>query len=491
MSLQSAEAIILASIIESNGAVELPPCLSGLLDNAPESFDDARHGQIAVAVRELKLDARPVHPVSVAERLKFTDSTVYMMQLMGNAMTLEVAEEEAEPIWDAFFVRKTKSVLSEATDAVSRNPAHAEGVVDGVCYTLEDLKSQKKGARPPAAKVLAKRQFNPNIIPPPIRPVFKLDDRVIATPCNLSSITSAVKTGKSSAIGAMIASAFPHPDNADMLGFESANPKNLGIVHIDSEQSPDDHWYCVNRMVRRAGLKLPPPWFHSYCLTGLGFKAILDCFVLALEMSAQQHGGLLAACLDGIADLVSDVNDPAECNALIAQLHGLSIKYDCHINGVIHFNPGTEKSRGHLGSQFERKAETNLRLDKTNEITTIWSDKQRRAPIPKGSGPCFCWSDEHQMHVSCTQSIANNKKGGRTNKVANIACMNLHEFLAGCIPSGEGRNQISKRLESWLLTSAHMDVSETTCREAVAACVANQKLHKDPGSGRYFKGPEA
>jgi hypothetical protein len=34
------------------------------------------------------------------------------------------------------------------------------------------------------------------------------------------------------------------------------------------------------------------------------------------------------------------------------------------IVGVIHFNPGGEKTRGHLGSQLERKAETNLRLDK-------------------------------------------------------------------------------------------------------------------------------
>ena len=61
---------------------------------------------------------------------------------------------------------------------------------------------------------------------------------------------------------------------------------------------------------------------------------------------------------------------------------------------------GGDKSRGHLGSQLERKAETNLRLDKLNGVTTIWSDKQRRAPIPKGIGPCFQWSDEARMHVS-------------------------------------------------------------------------------------------
>ncbi|HZM06246.1 MAG TPA: hypothetical protein VFC44_24865 [Candidatus Saccharimonadales bacterium] len=46
-----------------------------------------------------------------------------------------------------------------------------------------------------------------------------------------------------------------------------------------------------------------------------------------------------------------------------------------------------------------RKSET-LRLDKIDGVTTIWSDKQRRAPIPKAAGPCFQRSDEAGMHVS-------------------------------------------------------------------------------------------
>lgn len=67
---------------------------------------------------------------------------------------------------------------------------------------------------------------------------------------------------------------------------------------------------------------------------------------------------------------------------------------------VIHFNPGTDKSRGHLGSQLERKAESNLRLEKTGETICIWSDKQRRSPIPRESGPCFRWDDAAGMHIS-------------------------------------------------------------------------------------------
>jgi len=56
--------------------------------------------------------------------------------------------------------------------------------------------------------------------------------------------------------------------------------------------------------------------------------------------------------------------------------------------------------RGHLGSQLERKAESNLRLKKNDAVTVVFSEKMRRAPILKKDGPRFAWSDTARMHVS-------------------------------------------------------------------------------------------
>ena len=253
------------------------------------------------------------------------------------------------------------------------------------------------------AEILKKRRYNPAITPPQLRPIYKLGEAVIATPGNLVSVTSAVKTGKSAVIGAMCASVMaPECGDADCLGFSSSNPKGFAALHFDSEQSPDDHWHQNARTMKRAQLQTPEPpaWFYSYCLTGLGSTSAWECVQEAVRLAAEAHGGIHSILIDGVADLVADVNDAAECNAFVASLHDLAIKHDCPIIGVIHFNPGGDKTRGHLGSQLERKAETNLRLDKADEVTSIWSDKQRRAPIPKGTGPCFQWSDEAGMHVS-------------------------------------------------------------------------------------------
>jgi hypothetical protein len=249
--------------------------------------------------------------------------------------------------------------------------------------------------------LLEEREFNPRIEPPPLRPIYSLAGIPISTPANLTAITSAIKTGKSAVIGAMAAAAMPHQQEADLLGFSSSNPEDLALLWFDSEQSPDDFWHCVYRAILRAGLREKPPWFHAYCLTGLGCNRAWECVQEATKKGAEKHGGIHSSLIDGLGDLVADVNDPAESNAFVAELHDMAIQHDCPIIGAIHFNPGSEKSRGHLGSQVERKAETNLTLEKdAREITVIYSTKNRRAGIPKNVGPRFAFSAEAGMHVT-------------------------------------------------------------------------------------------
>jgi hypothetical protein len=250
-------------------------------------------------------------------------------------------------------------------------------------------------------RLLKEREFNLHIEPPPLRPIYTLADTPISTPANLTTITSAIKTGKSAVIGAMVASAMPHGQDADLLSFSSNNAKDVALLWFDSEQSPDDFWHGVYCSIRRAGLKEKPPWLHAYCLTGLGYKRAWECVTEGTKANADQHGGIHSILIDGFADLVADVNDAGESNSFVAELHDMAIKYACPIDGVIHFNPGSEKSRGHLGSQLERKAETNLALEKdADETTVIYSTKNRRAGIPKNLGPRFAFSTEAAMHVS-------------------------------------------------------------------------------------------
>lgn len=81
------------------------------------------------------------------------------------------------------------------------------------------------------------------------------------------------------------------------------------------------------------------------------------------------------------------------------------------------------------------------------------------------------------------------KPAGRPSQVDQIARHNLHSFCAQCKPEGEGLNDIAKRLAQWL-AKEKIDASLSTCKRAIPALVANEKIAKTPDL-LYVKGPQA
>lgn len=278
---------------------------------------------------------------------------------------------------------------------------------------------------------LAPRAFDIENPPPRPVPLLSLGEHVICTPGNISNVQAPAKAGKSAVIGAIMAAVFDgRRQGSDTLGFLAENPEGKALVHFDTEQSRFDHHALVVKSLTRARIEAPPAWFMSFSVADLSVPARVAALEATIQRAAADHGGVFAVIVDGIADLVFDPNDSAECFALVGQLHALAIKHDCAILTVLHENPGAVegKTRGHLGSQLERKAETNLRLAKdSNGITTIFAERARHAHIPRDAGSCFQWSHAAGMHVSCGDA-------GEIKRTANRAKMEAEAakvFLAG------------------------------------------------------------
>ena len=269
----------------------------------------------------------------------------------------------------------------------------------------------EKGAPPAAISAeavgadLAARAFDIENPPPRPVPLLSLGDHVLCTAGNISNVQAPAKAGKSAVIGAIIAAIFDgNRQGSDTLGFSAENPDGKALIHFDTEQSRHDHHALVVKSLTRARLDVPPPWFMSYSVADMSIPARVAALEATIQRAAADHGGVLAVIVDGIADLVFDPNDSAECFALVGHFHALAIKHEAAILTVLHENPGAVegKTRGHLGSQLERKAETNLRLAKDSSgITTIFAERARHAYIPKDAGACFEWSHAAGMHVSC------------------------------------------------------------------------------------------
>jgi len=251
---------------------------------------------------------------------------------------------------------------------------------------------------PPEDSLLAaldQRRFG--FIEPPAKPepLLLIERNIIATAGNLVVIAAQAKTGKSAYLGAMMAAVLnPEANAADTLGVRSCGAGGRAVIHFDTEQSTFDHFALVSLSLRRAGLASPPPNLRSYCLA--------DCSVAdrraMLRSELSRAGEIFAVFLDGVADFVHDPNDPEEAFGFVAELHRLAIENGCVFVGVLHENPGSTdsgKTRGHLGSQLERKAETNLRLGKSNGVSTVYTDRgARHCDIPKDFGTRFQYSAE-------------------------------------------------------------------------------------------------
>lgn len=334
----------------------------------------------------------------------------YLLELDNEAAPLELCLDDLAKARDCRAIVEATRHAAQLANEPGANPARIAADLGNELVAMAEKTGNGKAKA--ITEQLEARLFKQASEPPPLRTIYSLKECTISTPGNLTAISAAIKAGKSAVIGAMLASVMTKGRDGDMLGFTSRNPKGHALLHFDSEQSPEDHWHAVDRSLKRAGLASPPPWFYSYCLTGFGCEKAWECVQQAARTATATHGGMHSILIDGVADLVHNVNDPSECNDFVASLHDMAIKSDCPIIGIIHTNPGSDKTRGHLGSQLERKAETNLRLEKKDEVTTMWSDKQRRAPIPKHLGPQFEYSTAEGMHISCVtrKNAAEDKK---------------------------------------------------------------------------------
>lgn len=401
MSLEREELEIVSTLL-CEPPEELPPFLGKLLDDAPKSFECEPYGIIAVHIREQRAAGKPISSGLIFDRLSKANKlspelTVAISLCSQNVVRIDLVEVDAEKVWGSYQSRITSEAIEEAQSALQKAPEHRSTIISHLVSALEHV-SDSTGS---LADLLNARKFNPLRKPPPLRAVYSLAGVPTCTPGNLTTITAQAKAGKSAFVGALMAAAMvPEGVTRDTLGASSRNPNGFALLHFDTEQSPDDHWHQIDRARCRAGIETLPDWMTSHCLTGLSVSECNQAFRSSLRKAAQTCRGVHSVFIDGVGDMVNNVNDPPECNPFVASLHRLAIDYDCPIISVLHFNPGTDKPRGHLGSQMERKSESNIRLDKDHDVTVVWSAIQRRAPISKDAGPRFKWEPSAGMHVS-------------------------------------------------------------------------------------------
>jgi hypothetical protein len=240
-------------------------------------------------------------------------------------------------------------------------------------------------------------------IEPPVA-IIKINGETISTRDNITTISGASKSGKSAFTGVLIAGAISEDgvinDPLESV-FVAANRERHAVLHIDTEQARHKHQYNLKSILKRGCMITCPDYYLSYNIRQLDITEYAEITTKICEAAKGQFGGIHLMVIDGIADYISDVNDPVQSNGIIKYFEELAIKYSTPIIVIVHTNPGSDKERGHLGSQCQRKSESILSIKSEGDISYLEPKYLRNAG--KGNIPLiqFMYSKEKGYHVGC------------------------------------------------------------------------------------------
>ena len=175
---------------------------------------------------------------------------------------------------------------------------------------------------------------------------------------NFSMIIGKAKSRKTFFIS-MIAAAFLRKDLFMDKFMRRVVEGKSKIIIFDTEQGRYDVQQLAKKVVRLTG-SVAQDEFEIYHLRTLDTKQRVEF----IENVIYNTHGLCMAVIDGIRDLVYDINSPEEATHISTKLLKWSEEQDIHILTVLHQNKNDGNSRGHLGTELTNKSESVLSIAK-------------------------------------------------------------------------------------------------------------------------------
>ncbi len=183
--------------------------------------------------------------------------------------------------------------------------------------------------------------------------------KFFGNPCfprgELTTITGSAKSGKTFFTSMVMACC----QTQQVMALERTASEPLKVMWYDTEQSRSTTKEIfvrrVGRMIGRADQTddFPDEQFFVFNVRAASIKERHN--LIGPAIATYQPDIVI---LDGISDLLTDINDGPQATELIAQLVQLAEEYDCNITTVIHLNRTGEKNnlRGWLGSVMLQKS---------------------------------------------------------------------------------------------------------------------------------------
>ena len=188
--------------------------------------------------------------------------------------------------------------------------------------------------------------------------VIQVNSSTISTLGNFSASTGKGKSKKTFNVCAIVASALT---GKKVLNYEAHFPEGKNrVLYFDTEQSSYHCHKVLERINRLAGYPAEMDLSLIEFVMLREYNPVDRRQIIELALAERPEVGLVI--IDGLRDLLFDINSSTEAAEVIGLLMRWSSHYNLHIHTVLHLNKADDNVRGHIGTELNHKAETILQI---------------------------------------------------------------------------------------------------------------------------------
>lgn len=246
----------------------------------------------------------------------------------------------------------------------------------------------------------------------------------VGTLGNFSASIGKAKSKKTFNVSAMVAAAL---SGKEVLNYTTDFPERKNrILYIDTEQSQNHCMIVMHRIMKLAELPANEDCDRFYFLALRKFNpkerlAIIDDAISQIE-------GLGFVVIDGIRDLVYDINSPSEATCVISKLMQWTDEHQIHLHTILHQNKSDENARGHIGTEINNKAETVIQIEKDKDDSNISKVESVHTRSKDFLPFAFCINDQSLPEL-LPDYVPTKKSAGRPKQEPFSPYKDIHEAI--------------------------------------------------------------
>jgi hypothetical protein len=327
------------------------------------------HKEIYAACRALRINNEPTDMRSVvaflkkAGKIELVGGAYYIAELTSKVSSSASIQYHSRLIVEASAKREMIQIASAIHMDAYEDGTDVFKFLEKQLQIITDLNNRLKGKSAGNIKELwAKYQITTR--PPEEIPLIKINGCTVATQSNHSLLVGKKKTRKTLFIIWLICEA---------IRMKAVKPDEILI--FDTEQGKHHVWRMFDKLKTLTGHSIAI--YHLRGQTPQERKDFIDNTIRFREVKPK------LVAIDGIRDLMQDINDPIESTNLISWLEKLTLENDLHVINVIHLNKTDNNARGHIGTELLNKAQVTieLELEPKTQVTLVKCESSRDKPF--------------------------------------------------------------------------------------------------------------